>query len=106
MLLAPRKLVTVTEFKEQEFIDMGKGVRDDVSITFYGKKRFFFWTYLGETTNKYKFNRVHTGKNVYAKSEPYKELIKQLRDNFSNQTSFLSSDDYDFFREEFPERFI
>jgi len=42
MLLAPRKLVTVTEFKEQEFIDTGSGVRDDVSITFYGKRDFSF----------------------------------------------------------------
>jgi len=111
MLLAPRTLVTVTEYENQSLVEVSGRTSDVIEVTFYGKKRFLFWTYEGYTTKQYTFpmpfvEKDKKGVNIYRTGESASELIKQLRENFSNQTSFLSSEDYDFFREKFPERFI
>jgi len=111
MLLAPRTLVTVTEYEDRSLVNVSERTSDVIKVTFFRKKKFLFWTWEGYTTKRYVFPMPFTGKNekgidMYRSSESAKELVKQLKDNFSNQTSFLSSADYDFFRDQFPERFV
>ena len=112
MLFNQKLLNKVQMFDSEEWLGAnGTGTPDDqVNITFEGEKSFLGIRYHGTWTKSYSFKYKYTGtegnSRMFRANPDFKELSEQLSGYLSKQRIEISKENYDFFMQEYPERFV
>ena len=83
---------------------------DEIVVTFEGQKSFLGIKYHGTWKKSYRFKYKYTGteKNtrMFQANPDFKELNKQLSDYLSKQHIEISRENYEYFKDLEPERFV
>jgi len=120
MILTPRELKHFENFTYEEMVTRKDpsqsyadlpGRYDIVVVKYYKKYKGFFKMKELEWDKTFYFKRSESpsekeGYTSYKPHDGYPQLRQQLQDILFNDITYISTTDYEFFKSEFPEKFV
>lgn len=112
MLFNPKLLEKVQMFQSEEWInaDVKSTPYDEIMVTFEGQKSFLGIKYNSTWKKSYTFNYKYTGieedVRMFQSNPDFKQLVNQLSDFVSMSHIEISRENYEYFKNLEPERFV
>ena len=112
MLFNDKLLNKVQMFSSEEWLNANSrdAPHDEITVIFEGQKSFLGYKYHGTWTKVYSFKYKYTGTKdntrMFSANPDVKELTNQLSEHLSGQRIEISKENYDFFKDLYPDRFI
>ncbi len=116
MLLPVRKLNHFESFQVENMVDKkdkdyNNWKADDITVQYSKVQNWFIFKRLHTWKETYSFRRTSQpsekeGYNTYTASNGFVQLNSQLQFLTDNDIKYISSEDYRFYEEKYPERFV